>query len=145
MSESGVGWSALRRAGQSALFAAWALGFGMAFAIAEQGQEVPKMPPKSAAKAGTGDQTTWVKICTKDDKSGGKQFCLVKHEGLEPKTGTILIAAAVRTIEGEDKQHLLVNVPTDACRRANHDRRWRASSTAIFSVPAYEPQAAPPQ
>jgi invasion protein IalB len=106
------GWSALRRAGRSTLLAACGLGFGITPAIAQQVQEVPKSTQKSATKAPAGEATSWVKICTKDDKAGEKQVCLVKHEGLEPKTGTVLIAAAVRTIGGEDKQYLLVNLPT---------------------------------
>jgi invasion protein IalB len=104
------GWSALRQAGRSALLAACGLGFGITLAIAQQVQEVPKTPAGSAAMPG--EETSWVKICTKDDQPGNKQICLVKHEGLEPKTGAILIAAAVRTIVGEDKRHLVVNVPT---------------------------------
>ena len=84
----------------------------MTLAAAQQGQEVPKTTAKPAASAGTGAASSWVKVCTKDEKTGNKQVCLVRYEGLEPKTGAILIAAAVRTIEGEDKQHLLVNVST---------------------------------
>jgi invasion protein IalB len=110
MSKSMDGWSALRRAARSALLAACGLGFGMTLAIAQQVQEVPKTPLKPGTKAA--EETAWIKICTKDDKNGNKQICLVKHEGLEPKTGAILIAAAVRTIEGDDTQHLVVNVPT---------------------------------
>ena len=110
MSGSMDGWSALRRTGGSVLLAAFALGCGISLAIAQQGQQVPKTPPKSATKTGTGDESSWVRICTKEaDK---KQVCLVKHEGLEPKTGAVLIVAAVRTVGGEDKQHLLVNIPT---------------------------------
>jgi invasion protein IalB len=65
-----------------------------------------------ATKAGAGDEASWVKVCTKDEKTDDRQVCLIKHEGLEPKTGTILIAAAVRTTEGDEKHYLLVNVPT---------------------------------
>jgi invasion protein IalB len=53
-----------------------------------------------------------VKLCLKNEQTGGKQVCLVNHEGLEPNTGMVLVAAAVRSIEGEDKQHLLVRLPT---------------------------------
>lgn len=106
------GCSALRRPGRAVWLAVFAFGCGITLATAPQGQEVPKTPPKSATKAGTGDESSWIKVCTKDEKTGNKQVCLVKHEGLEPKTGAVLIAAAVRTIEGADKQHLLVNVPT---------------------------------
>ena len=45
-------------------------------------------------------------------QTGNKRVCLIRHEGLEPKTGAILISVAVRTIEGDDKKHLLVSVPT---------------------------------
>ena len=69
---------------------------------------------QDAARAAkkTGEETSWIKICMKDQKTGDKQICLVKHEALEPKTGAVLIAAAVRSVEGEDKQHLFVNLPT---------------------------------
>ena len=53
-----------------------------------------------------------MKLCLKNEQTGGKQVCLVNHEGLEPNTGMVLVAAAVRSIEGEDKQHLLVRLPT---------------------------------
>ena len=48
----------------------------------------------------------------KGDQTQGKQICLINHEGLEPNTGMVLIAAAVRQAEGEEKQQLLVRVPT---------------------------------
>ena len=106
------GWSELHRMGWPVLLTAFALGCGITVATAQQGQEVPKTTPKSATNGITGGESSWVKVCTKDDKTGNKQVCLVRYEGLEPKTGAILVAAAVRTIEGEDKQHLLVNVST---------------------------------
>ena len=59
-----------------------------------------------------GGESSWVKVCDADEKTGNKQVCLIRHEGLDPKTGALLISVAVRTIEGEDKKHLLVNVPT---------------------------------
>ena len=109
MGRSMDGWSELRLMGWPVLLAAFALGCGMTLATAQQGQEVPKTTP---ATAGTGGESSWVKVCTADEKTDNKQVCLVRHEGLEPKTGAILISVAVRTIEGEDKKHLLVNVPT---------------------------------
>ncbi len=48
----------------------------------------------------------------KNEQTQNKQICLINHEGLEPNTGMVLIAAAVRQAEGEDKQQLLVRVPT---------------------------------
>jgi invasion protein IalB len=119
MSKSIDGWSALRGAARSALLAACGLGFGMTLAIAQQVQEVPKTPQQPAKRAG--EETAWIKVCTIDEKTGNKQICLVKYEGLDPKTGAILIAAAVRTVGGDDSQHLVVNLPTSyslVCRPA---------------------------
>jgi invasion protein IalB len=110
------GWidalKALRQLGQPALLAGCALGLGIAAAAAQQAQEVPKssayVPPKEATK----EESSWVKICTKGADAGAKQVCLVRHEGLELKTGQILIAAAVRSVDGDPKQRLLINLPT---------------------------------
>ena len=119
-------WNTFRSLIGSALFAAFALTLGMTLAVA-QGQPVPKTTvPKAtpaapaaapagapAAGAGAGpEESAWVKLCLKNDQTGNKQICLVNHEGLEPNTGMVLVAAAVRTIEGEDKQNLLVRLPT---------------------------------
>lgn len=101
---------ALLGVARSAVLGACGLGFGMTPAIAQQTQEVPKTPQELGKRPG--EETAWIKVCTKDEKTGNKQICLVKHEGLDPKTGAILIAAAVRTIEGDDKLHLVINVPT---------------------------------
>jgi invasion protein IalB len=98
-------------------------------AVAQQSQPVPKSSvapkapapaapaapagtaPAAGADAGVGD-AAWVKLCMNNEQTGNKQICLVNHEGLEPNTGMVLVAAAVRTIEGEDKQHLLIRLPT---------------------------------
>ena len=109
MGRSMDGWNGLRFMGWPVLLAAFALGCGTTIATAQQGQEVPKTAPTAA---GAGAESSWVKVCTTDEKTGNKQVCLIRHEGLDPKTGAILISVAVRTIEGEDKRHLLVNVPT---------------------------------
>ena len=108
----------------SALLAAFALAMGINFAVAQEGQPVPKTTvPKSAPAApaagapaagaqGGPEDSAWVKLCLKNDQTNNKQVCLVNHEGLEPNTGMVLVAAAVRSIEGEDKQNLLVRLPT---------------------------------
>jgi invasion protein IalB len=122
-------WNTLRRcAGRSALLAAGALALTlMATSAMAQGTEVPDAQPKStaapkkttpAAGAPAGDAAAqmpddaWVKLCMKNEQTGNKQICLVNHEGLEPNTGMVLIAAAVRKAEGEEKQQLLIRVPT---------------------------------
>jgi invasion protein IalB len=112
----------------SALFAAFALALGSNFAVAQEGQPVPKATvPKATAPApaaapaagapaaaaqGGPEESAWVKLCLKNEQTNNKQVCLVNHEGLEPNTGMVLVAAAVRSIEGEDKQNLLVRLPT---------------------------------
>jgi invasion protein IalB len=112
-------WNVVRRAIGAVLLAGLALGLGTSVALAQQGQTVPKgtapaaQAPTAAAPAqGAADDSAWVKLCLKNEQTGNKQVCLVNHEGLEPNTGMVLVAAAVRTIEGEDKQHLLVRLPT---------------------------------
>jgi invasion protein IalB len=103
------GSSELGRIGWSVLLAAFALGFGITLATAQQ---VPETPPSLGTSVGRGAESSWVKICRKDGETGDKQVCIVRYEGLDTKTGTTLITASVRTIEGQNKQHLLVNIPT---------------------------------
>jgi invasion protein IalB len=105
--------AAFRRQSQVVLLAALVLGFGTTLAIA-QGQEVAKTPPKPMTKTGSAQRniSAWVKVCVKNEQTENKQVCLVKYEGLDPETGDVLVAAAVRTIEGQDKKDLIVTVPT---------------------------------
>jgi invasion protein IalB len=110
---------------------ALALGLAMPAALAQQVQPKSSAAPKSqpaapaAAPAGTSPvagtvgeasagepEDAWVKLCMKSEQTQNKEICLTNHEGLEPNTGMVLIAAAVRKVEGEDKQQLLVRVPT---------------------------------
>jgi invasion protein IalB len=96
-----------------------ALGLAMSAAVAQDaapdaGSAQPKAAAPAAAKATApaADESAWVKLCMKNEQTGDKQICLVNHEGLEPNTGMVLVAAAVRTIEGDEKKHLLVRLPT---------------------------------
>lgn len=104
-------WNALRGLGRTALLVPFALSLGVAAATAQQEQVVPKSPAYAPPQESSKEESSWIKICTKEDKADAKQVCLVRYEGLEPKTGRVLISAAVRSIEGEPKQTLLVNVP----------------------------------
>jgi invasion protein IalB len=65
-----------------------------------------------AAVPGAGTEDAWVKLCMRNEQTQNKEICLVNHEGLEPNTGMVLIAAAVRKVEGEENQQLLIRVPT---------------------------------
>ena len=111
LSHSGGRW--MLGAGVTAL----ALALIVPAALAQQAQPkttaAPKGAPVTAAAPvpGTADDA-WVKLCMNNEQTAGKQICLINHEGLEPNTGMVLIAAAVRKAEGEEKQQLLIRVPT---------------------------------
>lgn len=113
------------RAGAGAL----ALTLALPLAVAQEAPPAGQLQPKStqapkapaagapagataAAPAGGTTDDAWVKLCMRNDQTANKEICLINHEGLEPNTGMVLIAAAVRKVEGEDKQQLLIRVPT---------------------------------
>lgn len=110
-------WNCFSRNAARMVLAASVLALAMASAsVATMAQE----PNSSAAPKGgaapaaipQAAQDAWVKLCMKNEQTGNKQICLINHEGLEPNTGMVLIAAAVRKAEGEEKQQLLIRVPT---------------------------------
>lgn len=70
----------------------------------------PGGAPGAAAQAPA--QDAWVKLCMKNEQTQNKEICLINHEGLEPNSGMVLITAMVRKVEGEDKQQLIVRLPT---------------------------------
>jgi invasion protein IalB len=124
-------WNTFHSLVGSALFAAFALTLGTTLVVAQEGQPVPKTTvPKAAPAAraaapaaaparapaagaeGGPEESAWAKVCRKNEQTGNKQICLVQHEGLDANTGIVLATAAVRNVEGEDKQSLLVGVTT---------------------------------
>jgi invasion protein IalB len=74
-----------------------------------------------AAAAPAAAQSAWVKLCEKaqiptkgaDGKETAveKNICLVHHEKIDGNTGMVIVSAALRQVEGTDKQHLMVMVP----------------------------------
>jgi invasion protein IalB len=96
-------WHSLARLGCSIPFAAFILGCSLFSASAQQGQQVP-------AAAAKGDVSGWVKVCAKNEESANKEVCLTKYEELDPRTGSVLLTTAVRTVEGEAGQQLIINV-----------------------------------
>ena len=111
--------------------AALALALGMASlmgpAAAQQPAPAPKKaapaapPAQKGAPAAAAPQSAWVKLCEKasavtKDKDGKDvkkdlNICLTHHERLDGSTGMVLVSAAVRQVEGQDKQHFMVMVP----------------------------------
>jgi invasion protein IalB len=65
-----------------------------------------------AAPADQQDQAAWVKLCEKSEQTENKEICLTHHERLDGNSGMVLVAAAVRKVEGEEKETLLVRLPT---------------------------------
>jgi invasion protein IalB len=85
--------------------------------------------PAGAPGAPAGDQTPWVKICGKvpqivPPKEGEKpdpakpeekkelNICLTQQEIFDGRTGTVLVSAAIRKTDGQEKEQLEVLVPT---------------------------------
>lgn len=74
-----------------------------------------------AAAAAEGNKSAWVKLCekaplVKKDKEGKevkeeKNLCLTHHERLDGNTGMVLVSAAIREVEGQEKKSLMVMVP----------------------------------
>ena len=92
---------------------------GTSLALAQEGQPVPKAKapaahPSSPVTAGVAqaDESPWAKLCTENEQAGNKQICVIQHGGLDAETGIVLGTAAVRSVEGEDKQNLLVGLTT---------------------------------
>ena len=123
--------------GQTLASAIVALGIAAGGAFAQTAQPAPKTAPKAApaapaaapaaAGAPAAKQTFWVKLCektpvpipTKDGKPPAdgktpteeKNICLTHHERLDGTSGMVIVSAALRQVEGSDKQHLMVMVP----------------------------------
>ena len=123
------GWSSLSRGAARSTLCASAGALALVLAVtpaaaqqapAAQGQAKPKSSPAPKAPAGgtttaapaQGTEDAWVKLCMRNEQTQNKEICLINHEGLEPNTGMVLIAAAVRKVEGEQSQQLLIRVPT---------------------------------
>lgn len=76
-----------------------------------------------AAPAAAESQSAWVKLCEvaklnkpqakPDDKPEveEKKICLTHHERLDGNTGMVLVSAAIREVEGQDKKSLMIMVP----------------------------------
>ena len=126
-------WNSLRRGAARLMLCggatALALALAAPLAMAQQeGQAQPKSTqPKSAptaaapaagaqAPAGAAAQApaqdAWVKLCMKNEQTQNKEICLINHEGLDPNSGMVLITAMVRKVEGEEKQQLIIRLPT---------------------------------
>lgn len=126
------GW--LLNGARVALLAAGALAVATVAAPAQQPPAKKEQPAKKDTKAkapaaakkeggavGEKQQTFWVKLCEKSpivvpDKEGKpmremRNICLTHHERIDGNSGIVVISAALRQVEGEEKQHLMLMVP----------------------------------
>lgn len=107
-------------------FVALGLAAGGALAQTQPKAAAPAAPkaaaPAAAAPAAGGQTPTfWVKLCekaqvpvpAKDGKvtNEEKNICLTHHERLDGNSGMVIVSAALRHVDGSDKQHLMVMVP----------------------------------
>jgi invasion protein IalB len=68
----------------------------------------PPLPPPQAPPPAQG-QSAWVKLCEKTASS--QNACATHHERIDGTTGTVLLSATFRRIEGQDKQQFRLIVP----------------------------------
>lgn len=82
------------------------------FAVSPASAQGKKGDAKPKAE---GEQSAWVKLCeTAPDLSDPKKklnVCLTHHERLDGNTGRVLVSAAIREVDGQDKKALMVMVP----------------------------------
>jgi len=120
------GWlaSGARAMTVTACMLAVATGAALAQQQPKKDQKTKAAPAKKeqpAQQAGEKPQSAWVKLCEKApivlrDKEGKpsremRNICLTHHERLDGNTGLVLVSAALRQVEGEEKQHLMIMVP----------------------------------
>jgi invasion protein IalB len=75
----------------------------------------------AAGAAAAANKSAWVKLCEKTplvkkgadgkDVKDEKEICLTHHERLDGNSGMVLVSAAIREVEGQDKKHLMIMVP----------------------------------
>lgn len=116
----GFGW---RLAGAAGIAVALTLSAGSALAQQKKGDAkgAPAQAAPAAAAAAPANQSAWVKLCEKapvmvkgadgKEERAEKSICLTHHERLDGNTGMVLVSAAIREVEGQDKKHLMVMVP----------------------------------
>lgn len=84
-------------------------------APAAAGQKAAPAAAGAAAAGGDKDQSAWVKLCEKAPSLAEPKkelnVCLTHHERLDGNTGMVLVSAAIRQVEGQDKEALMVMVP----------------------------------
>ena len=124
MSNRGPGSIGSRMSGHALVLVSSVLALAAAGLVSPASAQKSGEPAKKEAKKG-GEagkkQSAWVKLCEKaafakkgaDGKEAKdeKQICLTHHERLDGNTGMVLVSAAIREVEGQDKKSLMIIVP----------------------------------
>jgi invasion protein IalB len=108
-------WNRLQKGGRRLPLLVALAGMVALAAPSAHAQDAPAAPPASGTQpqqGATPAQDAWVKLCEKNQQTQDKEICLTHHERLDGNTGMVLVAAAIRKVEGEDKETLLVRLPT---------------------------------
>lgn len=116
-----MGTLASRVAGVMGMAVAIALLPDAALAQQKKGEAAKAAPAQAAAAPAQQSQSAWVKLCEKapviakgkdgKDERAERNICLTHHERLDGNTGMVLVSAAIRDVESQDKKHLMVMVP----------------------------------
>jgi invasion protein IalB len=125
-------WQRICRTGPHAGILAVALAAtiagGRPDAAAQQPPAAKKAPPAAPAPATAAQNSDWVKVCErtpvgtmfKDGKEETRfsNFCLTQHEVIDGTTGRSIMSAAIRQLDGEPTQYLMVMVPLNVNLKA---------------------------
>ncbi len=101
-------------ASRSLVMAAAAGALFLAAPASAQQPAKPAPAPAPAKKAGEATKTTnsaWVKLCEKQKGEKKGNVCLTHHERFHPTSGRPLISAAIRKIDGQKQEVVMVMVP----------------------------------
>ena len=63
---------------------------------------------QESARQGGKKPSAWIKLCEKGRPSNNIGVCMTLHERVDGQTGEVLISAALRQTEGEDKEYFRV-------------------------------------
>src|SRR5262245_17417648 len=67
--------------------------------------------PQESARQGGKKPSAWIKLCEMRRPPKDIGVCMTLHERADGQTGEVLISAALRQIEGEDKKYFRVMLP----------------------------------
>lgn len=107
--DSGRIRSAMRASGMLATAAF--LGVCLAAPQNSRAQQQGQGQPQGQQAKPQGKSSSWFKLCDSTKGENPRNICLTHHERIDSNTGMVLVSVAVRKIEGQEKENLMVMVP----------------------------------